>query len=311
MSMFQYVSKLMPSTQSKAIKENLEIASERISNNLLPGAELLLETLKPKYEWKNKDVKETMLEVAQALRGHTSLKLPRDASGVEAIRAVMINVQSTIPYVIAEANKTFDESIFKTGLTFTKATILQYAETVDFFASYTAMLLNWITAIEYNTLDGRDKNRGIPPSDVAYLMANINNYLEVLKIMAFNRDELKRGLKALPQMRIADTAEAEAEQLVLVGGNANPFGFATLPWPLSMWYHYRLRRVEAQAQEYEKAVATEKAISYRILLIDQRIKSGKGDAALEKELDIQEARVKAMSFEIAQMEKKFKLNAEA
>lgn len=310
MGMFQYVTNLTASTKSKAIKENLELANERISNNLIPGADMLLQTLKPKYEWKNKDIKATLAEIAQAVRGHDSLKLPRDAVGMEAIRAVMSNLQSTIPYVIAEANKTFDDSIFKAGLTFTKATLLQYAESVDFFVSYTAALLNWVTALEYNTLDGRDKNRGIPPSDLEFLLANINNYTEVLKILAFNRDELKRGLKSLPQMRIADTAEAEAEQLLLVGNNANPFGFATLPWPLSMWYHYRLRRVEAQAQEYEKAIATEKAVNYRILLIKQRIDSGRGDAALEKELELQDARVKEISFEIKQMEKKWDLNLE-
>lgn len=310
MGMFQYVTNLTASTKSSAIKENLGIANERISNNLIPGADMLLQTLKPKYEWKNKDIKASLEEIAKAVRGHSSLKLPRDAVGMEAIRAVMTNLQSTIPYVIAEASKTFDESIFKAGLTFTKATILQYAETVDFFVSYTAALLNWVTALEYNTLDGRDKNRGIPPSDREFLLANINNYTEVIKILAFNRDELKRGLKGLPQMRIADTAEAEAEQLLLVGNNANPFGFATLPWPLSMWYHYRLRRVEAQAQEYEKAIATEKAVNYRILLIKQRIDSGRGDAALEKELELQDARVKEISFEIKKMEKNWDLNLE-
>lgn len=310
MSMFQYISKLTPSTKSKAIKENLEIANERISNNLIPGVDLMLKTLKPKYEWKNKDIKSSLAEIAHSIHGHGSVKLPRDAAGFEVIRAIMTNLQSTIPYMVAEANKSFDESIFKTGLTFTKATILQYAETVDFFTSYTAMLLNWVTALEFNTLDGRDKNRGIPPSDMQYLLANINNYIEVNKILILNRDELKRGLKSLPQMRIADTAEAEAEQLLLVGNNANPFGFATLPWPLSMWYHYRLRRVEAQAQEYEKAIASEKAINYRILLIEQRINTGKGDAALEKELELQEARVKEISFEIAKMEKNWSLNVE-
>lgn len=310
MGMFQYVTNLTASTKSKAIKENLDIANERISNNLIPGVDLLLNSLKPKYEWKNKDVKGTMDEIAKSVRGHSSLKLPRDAVGMEAIRAVMVNLQTTIPYIIAESTKTFDESIFKSGLTFTKATILQYAEAVDFFVTYTAGLLNWVTAIEYNTLDGRDRDRGVPPNDMQFLLANVNNYLAVMGIMAYNREELKKGMKSLPQMRIADTQEGEAEQLLLVGNNANPFGFATLPWPLSMWYHFRLRRVEAQAQEYEKAVAAERAVNYRILLIQQRISAGKGDAALEKELELQEARVKQISFEIEKMRKSWSLDTE-
>lgn len=311
MSLYQYVSKLMPSTEAKAIKENLTLSSERIGGNLLPGLEMLITSLPHQYKWKTPDINSAMTEIVNVVRTHPSLKLPRDASGPEVIRAILHNMTRTIPYVSGEINKTFDNSIFKSGLTFTKATLLQYSETVDFVVSYTSAFMNWLTAVEYNALDGRDRNRGIPPGELEYLLANINNYTLALKIMAYNQDELKKGLRALPQMRIAESAEAEAEQLTLGGGDGNPFGFAQLPWPLSVWYHYRLRRVEAQAQEYEHAEAMERAVAYRIMLIKQKLESGNGDAALEKELQIQEERYNDIGYEISRMKKRYKLEDEA
>ena len=311
MSLYSYVSKLMPSTEARAIRENLNLSVERIGGNLLPGLEMLTSSLPHQYVWKTPDVKSAMDEIVRVVRAHQSLKLPRDASGPETIRAVLQNMSRTIPYVQGEINKTFDNSIFKTGLTFTKATLLQFSETVDFVVSYTTAFMNWLTAVEYNALDGRDRNRGIPPGELEYLLANINNYTLALKIMAHNQDELKKGLRSLPQMRIAESAEAEAEQLTLGGGNGNPFGFAQLPWPLSVWYHYRLRRVEAQAQEYERAEAMERAVAYRILLIKQKLESGKGDVALENELKIQEERYNDIGYEISRMKKRFKLEDEA
>lgn len=308
--LYQYVTSLMPSTEARAIKENLELAGEKIATNLLPGLSQFEDSLKYDYVWKNKEIGEMLKEIAKELRSHKSLKLPANASGIEAIDAVLKNVQRTLPYIQGEINKTFDSTIFKSGLTFTKATLLQYAETVDFVITYTALFMNWMTASEYNTLDGRERMAGIPVGDLEYIHANIRNYVLALSIMAHNQDELKRGLKSLPQMRIAETAEGEAEQLVLGGGNGDPFGFAQMPFPLSLWYHYRLRRVESQATEFEKDKATERAIHYRIVLIKQQLEAGKGDAALAKELKIQEQRVKELSYEIAQLEKKYKLNLE-
>lgn len=307
MSLYQYVSNLMPSTEAKSVKVNLETALETITNNLLTGTDMLSTTLKHDYKWKDSDVKEAMASIVKELRGAPALKLPRDAGGVEVIDAILKNMQTTIPYVLSEISRTFDTSIFKSGLTFTKATIMQYAESVDYVTSYTASFLNWVTAVEYNTLDGRDRKSGVSPNVGEWLMANSINYLIAMRIMAMSADELKRGLKSLPQMRIAETPEGEAEQIALGGGNANPFGFASLPWPLSMWYHYRLRNVESQAQEYERLQAQERAIHYRVLLIRQRIQNGQGDASLEKELKIHEERIKNLDYEIKQLAKKYKL----
>lgn len=305
--LYAYVTSLLPSVEARAIKENLELANEKISQNLLPGLSQFEDSLKYDYKWKNKEIDSILKEIAIELRSCKALKLTRDASGIEGLEAVVKNMQRTIPYVLGEVNKTFDTTIFKTGLTFTKATLLQYAETVDFVVCYTAMFMNWITASEYNTLDGRERNTGIPIGDLEYIHANVRNYVMAIKIMAFSQDELKHGLRSLPQMRIAETAEGEAEQLVLGGGNSDPFGFASMPFPLSIWYHWRLRRVENQATAYEKDLATERAIHYRIMLIKQQLAAGKGDAALAKELKIQEQRVKELGYEIEMLKKKYKL----
>ncbi|MGL5648919.1 MAG: hypothetical protein ACRDDY_13810 [Clostridium sp.] len=307
MSLYQYAAKLLPSMESKAVKLNLETAQEQITNNLLVGTDMFVSTLGHEYKWKNAELIEISNKIAKAVRTQDHLKLPRDCSGIEAIQAVLKNMQHCIPVIISEANRSFETKIFRSGLTFTKAVILQYAETVDFVVTYTATLLNWMTATEYNTLDGRDRKSGISPNVYESIVANSVNYIEALKIMAMTTEQLKRGIKTLPQMRIAETAEGEAEQIALGGGNANPFGFANLSWPLSMLYHYRLSRVEAQAQEFERLTAQEKALHYRVLLIKNRLERGEGDVALEKELSIHEERIRDLDYKLAQLTKKYKL----
>lgn len=307
MSMYAFVSSLLPSTEARAVKINLDTALEQISNNIIPGVEMFVEHIPHNYKWKNEEVHTINQKIAKEVRAVDHLKLARDCSGMEAILAVLKQMQASIPVIIAEANKCFETKIFKSGLTFTKATILQYAESVDFVVNYTASLLNWMTAMEWNTLDGRDRKSGVSPNTYEELMANSVKYLIVINIMAMTPDELKKGIKSLPQMRIADTPEQEAEQIALGGGNANPFGFANVEWPLSMWYHFRLSRVESQAQEYERMVAREKALHYRVLLIKRHLAEGSGDAALEKELKIHEERIRTLDYEIAQLAKKYKL----
>ena len=54
--LYAYVTSLLPSVEARAIKENLELANEKISQNLLPGLSQFEDSLKYDYKWKNKEI---------------------------------------------------------------------------------------------------------------------------------------------------------------------------------------------------------------------------------------------------------------
>lgn len=303
MKFHSYVKSLVPSLETADLKENLVATSERISGGILPSLESMLAVFDHKYSWRDEVLKDISKQYVQRMKGN-GFKLPLDSSMLELVQHVMKNMLVTLPFIKGEIDKTFGKVIFNEGLTFSKANIMKYCETVEFTVHYTRILLNYVTHAELQKLDGRNRSNNLPPKDVEFLRANVATYATACRIMGIPVAQLKSQLNAVPDMLIEAGSEEEAT-LLIGNGKLDAVGFASLPFPISMIYHTRLRFANKQAEEYERIKAEEAVIKYRIILIQQKLEGGEGDAAAEKLLGIQEDRLFKTRRKLAELEEEY------
>lgn len=304
MSVTNYVKGLLPSFESSRVKDNLTNLSQEIDQFTLPSTKGMVETFPHDWKWKNKNVETLDKAIRSSYKGKA---VKRDASALELIEHALVNMQTTLPLMKMQADKAFGRTISSEGLTFDRAAILQFSEAATFFVNYARVLVNYLSAAELSELDGSRKVEGIAPDDEEYLMANRYTFAIALNIMCVDGKELKSEMAHIPTSIVESGNE---DDLVAVVGSEkmNPFGFANLPFPLSIIYRAGLSIADWQVNRYDQAQEEANVQQYRMILLKERIESGKGDAATENALKDAEERLKLARRKIAKMEEEYGLD---
>lgn len=289
MNISQYVKTLLPSLETRELKYRLQTDLENVNGHLLPAVNSVSAVFDHKYAWKSKPVQNLEKELLQALKGGP-MKLFADAGLLEVLKDIYTNMVQTLPYIREEVDKTFGREFTNIGLTFAKGNLIQYAEVADFAVYYSRVLINFITSYELMILQGRTRDENLPRGDEEYLIANATVFANAMKIMAYPVKDLKEQLRKVPDM-VIDPETEESAKIMVGASNLDPMGFAALPFPISLIYHFGLARAESQVEDLEAIKAETKIVEYRCILLKQRIDGGNGDAAIEKELEIQEDRL--------------------
>ncbi len=303
MSLSKYLQSLLPSAETADLKTGLTNNAERIETTVIPSIDRCLPIFGPTYRFKDEIIQDIAASLAKELNA-TSLKLHHSTGLMEHMNAVFKNMLVTIPYVRKEIDNTFGRNFTNVGLTFSKGNIIQFCEVVDFVVNYVRVFVNYLTATELMHLEGKKVDPDLPKGDPEYLRANALVFVTAMGIMANSLDELKNAMRRIPDAIVDKDSEAEIR--VTVGdSNLDPLGFAVLPFPISLIFHYRLNRAEKEAEELERTKAEARLVEYRILLIKQRIDGGQGDAAIEAELEIQADRLYKIRQRQSKLEEKY------
>lgn len=298
-----YIKSLLPSFETSRLKESLMSLQEEIMTFVAPAIEKLVPIFPTTWRWRNKDVR----TIAEYIQNNAKIaKLPPRSNLITILNYSLKNMVLALPFMKGEVDKAFGRMVANDGLTFSKTTLIQYAEVAEFFVKYVQTLVNFITSAELNASESGQHLKGVAPDDITWLKANLPTFMTALRVMSLEVTQLKQDMHSIPNMLVDEASEDEAK--ILVGhGKMDPFGFATLPWPLSWGFHIQLYWANRQVDKYERAKIEAKAIEYRILLLKQQIEEQTTDAATEKLLEITEERLMKLRFRIAKMEEDYGL----
>lgn len=306
MSVANYVKSLLPSFEASRVKDNLENLSNEIDQFTLPTAENLRVTFGPDWKWRDKNAEILNKAITQDFN---KSKL-RNANMLEIIAQCLTNMQTTLPFLLMESDKAFGRTIAVEGITFDRAAILQLSEVADYFVTYTRKLLNYLSAAELAELEGSRIKHSVNTMDIEYLLANRYTYINAMNIVAIDMKEIKGGLSKIP-VAIVDP-ENEADMRVVVGtSQMDPFGFASLPFPLSIVFKIASTINDFQIARYDAAQEEANTQQYRCIILKERIENGRGDAAVEKQLAESEDRLTLARRKIAKLEEKYGVNKQA
>jgi hypothetical protein len=301
MSALSYLKDMLPSFETDRLKDNITNLSQEVDKFTVPAIDGLVEVFPTDWEWKDEMAARTMKKIESS--SEVKMKA-RNPTGLEIIQKALHTCQDNLPFISLQVDKMFKSQVSKDGLTLDKTTILQYAECAEFFIDYTRVLANYITAAEVSKLKGNRDKYAVGPKDMDYLRSNLPSYITAIKIMCVETRKLKMELNKVPSMSVSQDTY---DDLVEVAGHdaLNPLGFASLPWPISMFFRMGLTVSNFQVDRYQRAEQEAKALQYRSLILKDLIDGGQPEAYVEAELEDVEERMMLVRRDIEKKREKF------
>lgn len=309
MSIADYLQTLLPNNEVSKITRSIRNLQNVIGKYTLPAGQALESVIDYQYKFKNRD----MIQLNDFITKELSAKLKLKQQ-VRGANMVMTTVQllgclnENLSIVEDTVNKVFKGDNFSaTTISYAKANILQYVEAADFFTKYARCLLNYVSSVELSDVQGVREVKGIAPNDLNLLRTGRFDFAKIGLVVALPQLKTQSAITKASDMIV--TSDSNAAVNVVVGrSGTDPFGFSSLPFPMSLIFRMRMNSMDAGVDNYEAAKAEAQAVEYRVLLIKEHIQNGYGDAAVERSLDVQEDRLMKLKRKIEKLEEDYELN---
>ena len=192
-------------------------------------------------------------------------------------------------------DKSMSNAVLKEGLTYRKASIIQYLEVFGFAQRYVRKLMLFTCACESAFLGtGKSAKEQFVPGDLKWMKANRDNFIQVMGILAGDPKQTRTTFEEIPDDIVLSQDKHDIVATTVGVSKLDPFNFGFIPVRFNPFYYVRMMVVEWQVKRYQAAVEERQAIELRILQL-RAAADGKKDAALENQIEIVEGRLQKLN----------------
>lgn len=283
---------LIPSFQKDSVIEDIRMTRSELDNSTIPAYKASLEVFK-KWDFKSEKLQNFESTFKKNTKGSKSV--------VESIYDGLITLDENLELVNKLITKTFNSEISGAGLSYLKANLIQFAEYGAFVSKYARKLLLYIYVFESAQFDknGLDSNDSIPPAEVKYIEENMFNFIQAFACVTNDHHKTVKSFEDIPDIVI--TGDNEDTLASTQSKSIDPFSMRFIPTWVNPIYHIRMHIAEWQVNRYKASQEELKSIQLRKLHLE-RLKAGKNDAALEKEINYLDSRIQSLNYKIKQFE---------
>lgn len=297
MKIVNFAASLLPYFGRNRLQEDLRIVRTEITNTTIPAyieAEKVF-GMGSKVDSLIKLDKTFKSTINGATRAHPGF--------IRDIKEHLSNMDKVLEKFDHLIESEFDNTIVSAGLTLRKAHIVRLLELASFISRFSLRLLNYMYIKESEALDiqNRYTDLGLSPGEIKLIENNFYEYCVALNVFGTTEERVEKALKNIPEILVNENGQAALAALNIsksdpIGTFGNVHGFASNPI-----YHIGLMVAEYQTNRYKEARELKTVLELRLLQLE-KIRSNNPDAALEKEIQVIQGRVDALSEKIRKEE---------
>lgn len=220
---------------------------------------------------------------------------------VSVVSTVLENMESRFDAVQKLVDEAFAKDVTAGGMTYFRANVLQYVETLSFTMRYSRKLLLWTLGE-----DNREFNKGsrtvpsLVKAEIDWLMANRQAFYHCVEVQSVPMVEVEKKLRAVPDVAIVP-GEIEVVEQTVGAHKLDPLHMGLISAKLNPIYYIRMAVSEWQVNRYKAAQEEKRALEYRLLALREAAE-GKRDAKLEQMIEYTEGRLQKLNRKLAEME---------
>lgn len=293
-----YLASLLPSFERSELLSDVRALKKELVEITLPPYESAA-GIYAKWKFRHRDIvefsKEFDHEVRTEFRGNF----------VEVLAKVLGRASENLSTIEDLIEKKFAKDVMREGLTYHKANILQYVESITFFSKFARKVLIWTHACETNMIEDRTDRLGkeLTPAERDWLRMHRKSFFTITTILSGKEADLKKTIEEVPDIVI--NPENTQGVLATVGARKlDPYHFGLIPVKLNPIYHIGMAIAEWQVSRYNSAVEEKRLLEYRLMALEAS-KEGKKDANLQQQIEYTENRLQKLNFKIAKMEEDY------
>lgn len=226
---------------------------------------------------------------------------------VVAIEKTFKNIISTLDLIETLVEKDYNDDIEGAGVTYYKAAVLQMLESVGFSIDYAIKYLNYVYVVEAAEITGEEEsslveeiNASIVPAEVRFIHDRFIDFCTVMDTLTKPVEKLKTEFEEIPDITITQSGD-QAVSHSIGATKLDPFRHGFVPLWMNPIYHVRMRIADYQHHRYEKAKAEKEVLELRKLRLE-RLRQGKQDAALDRQIEYTQKRIDDLAAQIRKVE---------
>ena len=288
-----FLSSLLPTFSKDRIIEDINVTHGEITEYTQRAYSLAAQDWK-NHKFKSEHMKPFLGAFERHLKGHGNFIVNIDAG----FKNILANLEETKKLVEA----TYNEDVGGAGVTYLKANLLQFVELVGFVSKYARQLLIYAYAAETDGQEGSgiSFSESIPPAQRDWLKSNMQNFYVAFNIVSVSPDEFKRKIKDIPDIVVKPEA-GDALSAALGDKKLDPFNMKLIPVWLNPIYHVRMFVAQWQTERYHQAKLELQLLQLHKLHLE-KVRAGKSDAALEKQIEYTQNQISKLASKIRDME---------
>lgn len=285
---------LLPTFGRDRIIEDIRITRGELSD-LIPMYEASAQTFK-NWRFGSQEVKDSFKVFANMVGG-------RDASNP------IVRIASDLPKVLENLQVVEDlvlsrlgNSVAGKGLTYKQATLVKFVDAAFLVSKYARKYLNFVYVGETASQNGGQTvvKESIPPVELEWLHKTMVDFCNAFLTATRASGETRELIEDVPEIEVAASSAASLKSTVgerkldplklgFVASNANPI------------YFVRMLVAEWQVMRHKETRDELTMLQLRKLNLE-KLKAGRQDANLEKQIQVVESRIQETSYKLAQME---------
>lgn len=296
MRLDKYILSLLPSFESSRLKEEIRLMREELVSNTLPPYTAALSVF-ARWKFNGTETQEFAKEFDRQTK--TSFR----GNYIQVTSEVLKRAVDNLTLCEALVDKMFSADITRDALSYRKANLLQYIDSIKFLIKYSRKLLHWTYVVETNKVQGSLDVVGGPltPAEQKYLWDNRQLFFAAITNVGLKPTDVESKLDQVPDI-VVNPDSADAVTRTVGASKLDPFRFGFISagqYNPFRWIGERL--AERDVEEYKQAVEERRVLEYRLLQMKQA-NEGKSDARLQQTIEYHENRLQKLNFAIAEME---------
>lgn len=288
MKLIQFVTSMLPKIERSQLREDIAQLREELNTTTLPA----LASLAKQYKgWSFKAAESK--EFAKAFdRG---VKSKYRGNYVEVTHEIFHKASDNLDVIADLIDKSMSNAVLKEGMTYRKASIIQYLEVFGFAQRYARKLMLFTCACESAYLGtGKSAKEQFVPGDLKWLKSNQDNFIQVMGILAGDAKQTRSTFEEIPDDIVLSPDKHDIVATTVGLSKLDPFNFGFIPVRFNPFYYARMLIVEWQVKRYQAAVEERQAIELRLLQL-KAAQEGKKDAGLDNQIEIVEGRLQKLN----------------
>lgn len=296
MKILQYVQSLLHRFDKKTIDEDLDRLRKELRDNTLPPYEAASRFMK---NWEFADAELAKFDKNFVRQIDSRFK----GNSIEITYEILKRTLENITTLEKLVDKYYSNDIARSAMTYNKATLLQYIESISFAAKFARKHLIYVLTMEAGLLrDNKMVGKELTKAEMNWLISNRPMFIATLKALDTPERELSKSIGDIPDIAI-DVDDDSSDAVVASVGvrKLDPFGFNFIGVSLNPIYHFRMAVVEYQVAQYDAAKEERVMLEYQIRDLENS-KNGKNDPKIEKAIEYTRDRIQKLDYKIAKME---------
>lgn len=288
----EFIKKLLPVFGRDRLSEDIRITRGELTD-LIP---VYTDAAKFFKNWKYKS--EEVISLNAAIRAPAG---PKASNPVVLIAELLPQVLDSLVRVEEMIATNLASNVSGKGLTYKQASIIQFIDVVTLISKYARKYLNYVYVYESAQFkeSGLEPRDSIPPAETRWIEERAHDFGVALTIAQREPQAVVEAITAIPEIEVANS-DFQSLTRTIGPTSLDPLKFGFVAARTNPIYFLRMIVAEYQVARHKEMREELSVLQLRKINLE-KLKAGRADANLEKQIVVVESRIQSVSYELSKM----------